>query len=81
MLINKELLDDCQKQKRLAQNQLYKEVFSYLMNICIRYKNDYDSAGASLNAIFLKILSNLENFRQEDSFIPWMKRIAGKSFN
>lgn len=76
MRIDKELLNDCLKQKRQAQNRLYKEVFSYLMNICIRYKNDYDTAGASLNTIFLKVLTNLEHFRKEDSFIPWMKRIA-----
>ncbi len=76
MQIDKKLLDGCLEQNRSAQNQLYKEVFSYLMNICIRYKNDYDTAGASLNAIFLKVLQNLEKFRKEDSFIPWMKRIA-----
>ena len=76
MLIDKELLDDCLKQKRSAQNRLYKEVFSYLMNICIRYKNDYNSAGESLNTIFLKILTKLDSFRKEDSFIPWMKRIV-----
>src|SRR5690606_26260016 len=76
MQVDKELLEDCIQQKRLAQNRLYKEVFSYLMNICIRYKNDYDTAGASLNAIFLKILDNLKSFRQDDLFVPWMKRIA-----
>lgn len=62
--------------KRTAQNELYREVFSYLMNICMRYKNDYDTAGASLNAIFLKILTNLHTFKQEESFIAWIKRIA-----
>jgi len=76
MQIEKELLEACLRQERSAQNRLYKEVFSYLMNICIRYKNDYDTAGASLNAIFLKVLQNLEKFRKEDSFVPWMKRIA-----
>ena len=76
MQIDKKLLEACSKQERLAQNQLYKEVFSYLMNICMRYKNDYDTAGASLNAIFFKVLQNLEKFRKEDSFVPWMKRIA-----
>lgn len=42
----------------------------------MRYKNDYDTAGASLNAIFLKILNNLNKFNNKESFIPWMKRIA-----
>jgi len=76
MQIKKELLDACLKQDRLAQNRLYKEVFSFLMSICIRYKNDYDTAGASLNSIFLKILDNLGSFKKEDSFIAWIKRIA-----
>lgn len=76
MNIQKELLEACIKRERAAQNKLYKEVFSYLMNICMRYKNDYDTAGASLNAIYLKILTNLEKFEQKDSFISWMKRIA-----
>ena len=76
MKIDEKLLEDCIRCKRLAQNQLYKEVFSYLMNICIRYKNDYNTAGASLNAIFLKILTNLNQFNKKDSFVPWMKRIA-----
>lgn len=76
MKIDEKLLNDCIKRKRPAQNQLYKEVFSYLMNICMRYKNDYNTAGASLNAIFLKVLTNLNKFNKKDSFIPWMKRIA-----
>ena len=76
MQIEKKLLDACLKQDRLAQNRLYKEVFSYLMSICIRYKNDYNTAGASLNSIYLKILDNLNDFKEKESFIPWIKRIA-----
>jgi RNA polymerase sigma-70 factor (ECF subfamily) len=76
MIVDKKLIEGCIQQKRLAQNELYKTVFSFLMNICIRYKNDYDTAGASLNAIFLKILDNLESFNSENSFMPWIKRIA-----
>ena len=76
MQINKELIEACLNNERSAQNRLYKEVFSYLMNICMRYKNDYDTAGASLNTIFLKILTHLPSFQADNSFIAWMKRIA-----
>ena len=76
MQIKKDLINACLEGKRAAQNELYREVFSYLMNICMRYKNDYDTAGVSLNAIFLKILSKLDTFKQEESFIAWIKRIA-----
>jgi RNA polymerase sigma-70 factor (ECF subfamily) len=76
MKIDKSLIESCINKERAGQNQLYKELFSYLMNICMRYKNDYDTAGGSLNAIYLKVLDNLEKFRKEDSFIAWVKRIA-----
>ena len=76
MKVDKSLIESCLNKERSGQNQLYKELFSYLMNICMRYKNDYDTAGASLNAIFLKVLDNLEKFRKDDSFIAWVKRIA-----
>ena len=76
MQIEKDLIKACIEGKRTAQNELYREVFSFLMNICMRYKNDYDTAGGSLNAIFLKILTKLHTFKQEESFISWIKKIA-----
>ena len=76
MNIDKSLIESCLSKERAGQNQLYKELFSYLMNICMRYKNDYNTAGASLNAIYLKVLNNLDKFRKDDSFIAWVKRIA-----
>ncbi len=76
MQIDKELLQGCVEKDRKSQNKLYELIFSYLMNICMRYKNDYDTAGTSLNAIFLKVLDNLEKFENEQVFFPWVKRIA-----
>jgi RNA polymerase sigma-70 factor (ECF subfamily) len=77
MDIDKELIDACIDNDRLAQNKLYKQVFSYLMGLCIRYKNDYQTAGNSLNAIFLKILTHLRDHDIDgSSFKAWIKRIA-----
>src|SRR5690606_2708660 len=76
MQIKKDLINACLEGKRAAQNELYREVFSYLMNICMRYKNDYNTAGGSLNAIFLKVLTNLHTFKQDEFFMAWIKKIA-----
>lgn len=76
MKIDPELLQACIENKRPAQNQLYKELFSYLMSICMRYKKDYNASGESLNSIYLKILTHLPKFEQQNSFIAWVKRIA-----
>lgn len=79
MQIEKTLVKRCLKNERLAQNELYKLIFSPLMNICIRYQSNYENAGASLNNIFLKMLNNLESYDCDRSFYAWMKRIAVNS--
>lgn len=76
IVIHNDLLKACQRGDRRACNQLYKELFNYLMNICIRYNNNYDEAGASVNAIFLKIVTNLEKRNTEKQLLPWVKTIA-----
>ena len=76
MAIDKKLIKNCLKNDRRSQNELYKELFSFLMNICIRYKNNYDDAGAALNTIYLKVLKGLETYQDEKSMLPWVKTIA-----
>jgi len=46
------------------------------MNICIRYNNDYDEAGAAFNAIFLKIITNLKKRDTSKQLNAWIKVIA-----
>jgi RNA polymerase sigma-70 factor (ECF subfamily) len=46
------------------------------MNICIRYNRNYDEAGAALNAIYMKIISNLSRYDLEKPLLPWVKTIA-----
>ncbi|MBO6515547.1 MAG: RNA polymerase sigma factor [Bacteroidia bacterium] len=72
----KELINRCISNDRRSQNELYRELFSYLMNICVRYKLNYDDAGSALNLIFLKVLKGLKTFDDSKSFLPWVKTIA-----
>lgn len=76
MVIDAELLKACKKGNRRACNLLYEKLFSYLMNICIRYTKNYDEAGSSLNAIFLKIIQNLHKHDESKLILPWIKAIA-----
>lgn len=76
MVIDYELLEQCQRGKPRACNQLYELLFSYLMNICIRYNSNNDEASAALNAIFLKIITNLKQYDRQKHFLPWVKAIA-----
>ena len=76
MVIDNELLKECQDGSRRACNQLYEKLFSFLMNICIRYNNDYDKAGDVLNAVFLKVIQNLDKRDPTKQFLGWVKAIA-----
>jgi len=69
------LITDCIKGKRLAQNELYKLVYNYLMSICIRYTRNETSANEVLNIGFFKILHYLKNYRTDEPFKPWIRRI------
>jgi RNA polymerase sigma factor (sigma-70 family) len=76
MAIDKKLIKNCLKNDRRSQNELYKELFSFVMNICMRYKNNYDEAGAALNTIYLKVLKGLKEYNDDMSILPWVKTIA-----
>ncbi len=75
MQINRQLLKDCAKGKRKAQFELYKSCYSTLMQVCMRYKKNENDAAASLNEGFLKILNNLNKYREEVPFEAWIRRI------
>ena len=75
MIIQPTLIASCIKQDRKAEFELYKLTYSYLMSICMRYSKDKDSASASLNIGFLKILKNLTTYKPNIPFKSWIRRV------
>ena len=75
MKVDPELLTACRKGDRKAQHQLYKECYSPLMQVCVRYHNQQDEAVEVLNQGFLKVLTHLDRYRSEVPFKAWIKRI------
>jgi len=74
--IDRKLIKGCLDDNRRSQNELYRKLFSFLMNICMRYKNNYDDAGSALNAIFLKLMLALSDYDVNKPILPWVKTIA-----
>ncbi len=75
MNIQPELIALCIKQDRKAEYELYKQSYSYLMSICMRYSKDKDTASEILNMGYLKILRNLTSYKPEIPFKAWIRRI------
>ena len=65
----------CLKEKRSAQQMLYKHYAGLMFGICLRYTGNRADAEDVLQDGFLKIFTNISRFRNEGSFEGWMKRI------
>lgn len=75
MNIDLDLITACINKERRAEYELYKNTYSYLMSICIRYVGDEDEAKEKLNIGFTRILMNLEKYKPEVPFKKWIRRI------
>lgn len=75
MTIQPKLIALCIKKDRKAEYELYKLTYSYLMNICMRYSKDKDTASESLNTGFLKILKSLATYKPEIPFKVWIRKV------
>jgi RNA polymerase sigma factor (sigma-70 family) len=75
MNIQPQLIALCIKHDRKAEYELYKNTYSYLMSICLRYTKDKDAASEVLNTGFLKILTNLEKYNLAIPFKVWIRKI------
>lgn len=75
MHISKQLINDCKRGDRKAQFKLYKTCFNVLMGVCMRYKQNEDEAAAVLNEGFLKILTNIDKYKESVPFEAWIRRI------
>jgi RNA polymerase sigma factor (sigma-70 family) len=75
MNIQPELIALCIRHDRKAEYELYKQSYSYLMSICMRYSRDKDTASEILNMGFLKVLKNLGSYKPEIPFKAWIRKI------
>lgn len=71
----KHLIQNCKKQDRKAQEQLYRIYASKLFGVCLKYSDNYQQAEDNLQDGFLTIFEKIYQFKDQGSFEGWMKRI------
>lgn len=71
-----ELIDNCKKGNRTAQEQLYRKYSRILFGICLRYSRNKMEAEDNLHDCFITIFNKIDQYRSKGSFEGWMKRIA-----
>ncbi len=76
MINEEELILQCIKGNRQAQEWLYQEHKNQLMGICRRYCSSKEQAQDVLQDSFVKIFTNINKFNNSGKLIGWMSRIV-----
>lgn len=75
MQTEKELIQSCIKGNRNSQRMLYEQFSGKLFALCLRYAKDRADAEDYLQEGFIKIFTNLGQYKFEGSFEGWMRRV------
>lgn len=70
------LIDQIKKSNEAAEYKLFKQNFSYIKSICIRYASNEDEVQEMVNDTFLKIFRHIEKYDPEFEFKPWIRKIC-----
>jgi RNA polymerase sigma factor (sigma-70 family) len=74
---NIDIIQDCKKGSRKAQEALYKNYYRTMMTICIRYTKNEQDAVEVLNNGFLKVFRNIQKYNPEQgSIYTWIRTIV-----
>jgi RNA polymerase sigma factor (sigma-70 family) len=74
--ITDSLIKSIKDNDRKVITELYKETFSVLMSVVVRYKKNTEEQMSLVNNSFLKILSKIDQYKVGTSFFSWVKRIV-----
>lgn len=71
-----DLIANCKKGNRQAQEQLYRDYSRILFGVCLKYSRNKTEAEDSLHDSFMTIYKKIDQFKHQGSFEGWMKRIT-----
>lgn len=72
---SEQLIRGCLKGNSNAQKQFYERFAPQMMGVCMRYADDVEMAQDFLQEGFIKVFTNLKNFRSEGPVEGWMQKI------
>jgi len=72
----KEMVEGCIRNERGWQEILYKRYFPTMIQMCMRYTNDRETAMEIVNAGFLRVFKKLDTFSFSGSLEGWIRRIV-----
>ena len=70
-----EIIEQCQKNDRKAQELLYRRYSNVLFSICLRYSGNYENAQDVFQEGFILIFKKITQYSFSGSFDGWIKRV------
>ena len=70
-----QLIRDCIKNKRPAQQELYGLFAAQMLGVCVRYTKSVDDAEDVLQEGFVKVFNNLKQYKHTGELGAWIRRI------
>jgi len=71
----KALIHECLKNNRAAQKHLYNTYADVMLGVCYRYTKSLADAEDVLQEGFIKVFTNLQQFKQQGDLGAWIRRI------
>ena len=71
----KTLIEQCIKNNRTAQHEMFKKIGGRFFAVLIRYVGNKDEAEDLLQEGFFKLFNSLGNYKFEGSFEEWIRKI------
>lgn len=77
---NIDIINGCKKGDRKAQERLYKNYYSAMITVCLRYTKNEADAVEVLNNGFLKVFKNIQRYESSQaSLYTWIRTIIVNS--
>lgn len=76
MAVSKEIIRQCKKGDKKAQEYIFKKYSPVLFGICLRYMKNRMRADDVMQDAFVTIFTKITQFKNAGSFEGWLKRIA-----
>ncbi len=72
---NTSLINNCLKNNRVAQKQLYNQYAHVMLGVCYRYTKSVTDAEDVLQEGFIRVFKNLQQYRADGELGAWIRRI------
>jgi RNA polymerase sigma factor (sigma-70 family) len=74
-MLNAEIIKECIEGNRIAQERLYNFYASRMRGTCLRYAGSVFEAEDIFQDGFIKVFTNLKNYKNQGSLDGWIRRI------